>query len=152
MVGLDLPLEKAIELCPHFIGGPHDPLMQEIYEMGDKSLSFEEISQLDTQFYCEIRGTMPIKPRQGFLDVLGELRGIGIETSIGSLTDTDNAVLIFERSGLTNEFQDEKIVLKEHVANLKPAPDVFLETARRMGISPDEQLVFEDSHNGILAA
>ena len=35
---------------------------------------------------------------------------------------------------------------------MKPAPDVFLETARRMGIDPKNQLVFEDSPNGVRAA
>ena len=34
----------------------------------------------------------------------------------------------------------------------KPAPDVYLEAARRLGIAPDRLLVVEDSRNGILAA
>lgn len=40
----------------------------------------------------------------------------------------------------------------ERVPNPKPAPDVFLETARRLYASPQECLVIEDSHNGCLAA
>ncbi len=34
----------------------------------------------------------------------------------------------------------------------KPAPDIFLETARRLGVPPARCLVVEDSRNGMLAA
>jgi beta-phosphoglucomutase-like phosphatase (HAD superfamily) len=34
----------------------------------------------------------------------------------------------------------------------KPAPDVFLEALRRLGVPPAEAAGIEDSHNGILAA
>ena len=43
-------------------------------------------------------------------------------------------------------------VSSEEVARGKPAPDVFLEAARRLGIDPREAAGIEDSHNGILAA
>jgi len=47
--------------------------------------------------------------------------------------------------------------LREQVSGLavgrgKPAPDVFLETARRLGVAPGRCLVVEDSRNGLLAA
>lgn len=34
----------------------------------------------------------------------------------------------------------------------KPAPDIFLETAKCLGVSPDDCFVFEDSPNGVKAA
>jgi beta-phosphoglucomutase-like phosphatase (HAD superfamily) len=34
----------------------------------------------------------------------------------------------------------------------KPAPDIFLETARRLGLLPGHCVVVEDSRNGVLAA
>ena len=40
----------------------------------------------------------------------------------------------------------------EEVGRGKPAPDVFLEAARRIGLDPGEGAGIEDSHNGILAA
>jgi HAD superfamily hydrolase (TIGR01509 family) len=38
------------------------------------------------------------------------------------------------------------------VANGKPAPDIFLHAARRMGVSPEACLVLEDSPSGITGA
>jgi beta-phosphoglucomutase-like phosphatase (HAD superfamily) len=43
-------------------------------------------------------------------------------------------------------------VSSEEVARGKPAPDVFLEAARRLGVDPHDAAGIEDSHNGILAA
>jgi beta-phosphoglucomutase-like phosphatase (HAD superfamily) len=43
------------------------------------------------------------------------------------------------------------VVSSDDVAVGKPAPDVYLEAARRLGISADRCLVVEDSLNGVLA-
>ena len=43
-------------------------------------------------------------------------------------------------------------VSSEEVARGKPAPDVYLEAARRLGVDPAHAAAVEDSHNGILAA
>jgi HAD superfamily hydrolase (TIGR01509 family) len=43
-------------------------------------------------------------------------------------------------------------VSSEEVARGKPAPDVYLEAARRLEVDPARAAAFEDSHNGILSA
>ena len=43
-------------------------------------------------------------------------------------------------------------VSSEEVARGKPAPDVYLEAARRLGVEPRDCVAVEDSHNGIRAA
>ena len=43
-------------------------------------------------------------------------------------------------------------VSSEEVARGKPAPDVYLEAARRLGVDPTAAAAVEDSHNGILSA
>ena len=43
-------------------------------------------------------------------------------------------------------------VSSEEVTRGKPAPDVYLEAARRLGVDPGKAAAVEDSHNGILAA
>jgi HAD superfamily hydrolase (TIGR01509 family) len=48
--------------------------------------------------------------------------------------------------GLTHLF--EAIVTSEDYANGKPAPDPYLEAARRLGVAPEGCLVFEDTEIG----
>ena len=53
-------------------------------------------------------------------------------------------------AGLAQHF--EATVSSEEVARGKPAPDVFLEAARRLGVAPERCAAIEDSGNGIRAA
>jgi HAD superfamily hydrolase (TIGR01509 family) len=58
--------------------------------------------------------------------------------------------VVLERAGLAGFF--DATVSSEEVAYGKPAPDVFLEAARRLGIPPERCAAIEDSANGIRAA
>jgi HAD superfamily hydrolase (TIGR01509 family) len=58
--------------------------------------------------------------------------------------------LVLEVSRLRRCFR--ATVSSEEVQRGKPAPDVFLEAARRLGIAPERTAVVEDSENGIRAA
>jgi beta-phosphoglucomutase-like phosphatase (HAD superfamily) len=52
-------------------------------------------------------------------------------------------------TGLAGLF--DVVVSSDDVATGKPAPDVYLEAARRLGVAPERCLVVEDSRNGVLA-
>ncbi len=58
--------------------------------------------------------------------------------------------LALELAGLTALFR--ATVSSEEVPRGKPAPDVYLEAARRLGIEPSHTAAVEDSHNGIRSA
>jgi HAD superfamily hydrolase (TIGR01509 family) len=58
--------------------------------------------------------------------------------------------LVLELLGVRQLFQ--ATVSSEEVARGKPAPDVYLEAARRLGVDPAHTAAVEDSRNGILAA
>jgi HAD superfamily hydrolase (TIGR01509 family) len=57
--------------------------------------------------------------------------------------------LVLRVSGLGRFFR--ATVSSEEVPRGKPAPDVFIETARRLGVPAERVAVVEDSENGILA-
>jgi beta-phosphoglucomutase-like phosphatase (HAD superfamily) len=46
----------------------------------------------------------------------------------------------------------EAVVSGAEIPRGKPEPDVFVETARRLGVAPARRLVVEDSRNGLRAA
>jgi HAD superfamily hydrolase (TIGR01509 family) len=57
---------------------------------------------------------------------------------------------VLEAGGLSGSFRTT--VSSEEVARGKPAPDVYLEAARRLGADPARAAAIEDSHNGIRSA
>ena len=62
---------------------------------------------------------------------------------------------MLELSGLSVLFRGEdweRVVTPEDVVHGKPAPDLFLLAARRMGVRPEACLVFEDAEPGMRAA
>lgn len=69
------------------------------------------------------------------------------------LASSSNRELIdgaLEASGVASCFR--VTVSSEEVARGKPAPDVYVEAARRLGVRPDRCAAVEDSRNGIRSA
>jgi HAD superfamily hydrolase (TIGR01509 family) len=69
-----------------------------------------------------------------------------------ALASSSHAAVIdaaLRTAGLADTFR--AVVSSDEVAHGKPAPDVFLEAARRLGVAPGHALVVEDSLNGLRA-
>jgi HAD superfamily hydrolase (TIGR01509 family) len=69
---------------------------------------------------------------------------------LASSSNLEVIEVVMEAGGFAKYFQTW--VSSEEVGRGKPAPDVFLEAARRMAVEPTACAAVEDSHNGILAA
>jgi HAD superfamily hydrolase (TIGR01509 family) len=80
------------------------------------------------------------------------VKRLAVDWPLG-LASSSNRVLIdrvLEVSGLAQYFQ--ATVSSEEVARGKPAPDVYLEVARRLGVEPATTAAVEDSASGIRSA
>ncbi len=86
----------------------------------------------------------------GFFDFLKKINERGLKKAIASGASKQNIITMLKSIGVIDEFQE--IVSGEEVANPKPAPDIFLEAARRINTMPSECLVIEDTEHGINAA
>ncbi len=144
-------------LIPGAIGGGDPFIIAELLKLAGEEPTKERVEWLRVNVkmpaYEESLRHLVVKPRDGvetFIAWLLEDHGLPI--AIGSLTPKEQARALFTSSGLDVWFGHDKIVLREDVLAVKPAPDVYLETARRMGVDPSEQLVFEDSGTGVRAA
>ena len=90
---------------------------------------------------------LPLLP--GAVDAV---RRLGERFPLG-LASSSNRVLIdrvLETAGVAALFR--ATVSSEEVAQGKPAPDVYLETARQLGVAPGLCAAVEDSHGGIRSA
>ena len=70
--------------------------------------------------------------------------------ALASSSNRELIDLVLELSGLTSYFL--ATVSSEEVPRGKPAPDVYLEAARRLGVAPSRCAAVEDSENGIRSA
>jgi HAD superfamily hydrolase (TIGR01509 family) len=68
-------------------------------------------------------------------------------TAIASSSNPELIEVVLAASGLAEVVKEW--VSSEHVARGKPAPDVYLEAARRLGVDPTACAAVEDSQNGI---
>ena len=70
--------------------------------------------------------------------------------ALASSSNRELIDLVLELSGLARHFS--VTVSSEEVARGKPAPDVYLEAGRRLGVPPERCAAIEDSENGIRSA
>jgi HAD superfamily hydrolase (TIGR01509 family) len=71
-------------------------------------------------------------------------------TAVASSAHPEVIDAALETTGLRDAFR--VVVSSDEVERGKPAPDVYLEAARRLAVEPDRCLVVEDSLNGVKAA
>jgi HAD superfamily hydrolase (TIGR01509 family) len=70
--------------------------------------------------------------------------------AVASSSNRNVIDLVIEKAGLADAFA--ATVSSEEVERGKPAPDVYLEAARRLGVDPESCAAIEDSGNGIRSA
>lgn len=88
---------------------------------------------------------------QAIPGVRDALHAIDLPLAVASNSRLHNVEASLRRAGLTERVAGN-IFCAEMVASPKPAPDVYLLAAERMGVAPGHCLVVEDSPTGVLAA
>lgn len=92
-----------------------------------------------------------VKTYADTVDALERWRDQGLATAM--ITSSRNGRYIVQRAGLTDAFdvQIDGNDAAELDIDGKPAPDVFLEAARRLGVEPGRAVVIEDAQAGVQA-
>ncbi|MBK9746292.1 MAG: HAD family phosphatase [Chloroflexi bacterium] len=91
-----------------------------------------------------------VVPRPGAPELLEYLLARGIPCAIASSSPMPIIDAVVTSQGWDRYFQTH--VCGDDVTHGKPAPDIYLEAARRIGIAPEACLALEDSPNGSRAA
>ena len=92
----------------------------------------------------------PMSVKKGAFELLEYLKRTGMPAVVASSSPKATVVRELDETGLLPYF--EEVFGGEDAPRSKPAPDLFLNAAKAMGMPPEHCLVLEDSHNGIRAA
>lgn len=91
-----------------------------------------------------------VRPIPHAIPLIQSLYATGIPLALGSSSSPSLIELILDKLKIKSYFK--AIVSGHEVPQGKPHPDIFLEIANRLSVSPEECVVIEDSKNGVLAA
>ena len=91
-----------------------------------------------------------LTPMKGLHDFIARLKADGVKVALATSAPQLNVAHTLTELGLIGDFPI--IVRGDEVPRGKPAPDVFLEAARRLNVAPAKCLVFEDAPMGVAAA
>ncbi len=91
-----------------------------------------------------------IRPFPGALALLSGLRRAGRRLALATSTERPRVVVRLAGTGLLEAF--DATVTGDEVVRGKPAPDIFLLAAERVGARPERCWVIEDSQAGVEAA
>ncbi|WP_329576148.1 HAD family hydrolase [Streptomyces sp. NBC_01361] len=106
------------------------------------------LTEMSTRYLALARAGTPVYPQMRKLVERLHEAGVPMAVASGSPLDAIDAVL----SGTGLDAQLRIYVSADEVAHGKPAPDVFLEAARRLGAMPAHCTVMEDAIPGAAAA
>ena len=139
---------KRDESIVHSIIGIDSKVAKEILKshFGDKALLMEEGKVLAKRKYIEENGVVL---KDGAIEILAYLKD-KLPMAIATSTPAPKSTNTLKQANLEQFFQ--VITTGDQVVNGKPNPDIFLITAKKLGLKPSEVMVVEDSKNGIRAS
>jgi beta-phosphoglucomutase len=126
--------------------------MEIILEIGNLSLpESKRIELADKKNSWFVEYIKAIKPEEifpGVREMLKNLRAQNIK--VGLASSSKNADTVITLLQIKNDF--DTVVDGTMITHTKPDPEIFLLAARRLGVTPDQCLVFEDAEAGVEAA
>lgn len=143
--------EHAVEfpeaMFYEFAGMPSAKIVQRLNERHGHSMPVEETAERKERLYAErIPKVQPIEP---VVSIAREYRGkLPMAVATGGTRAICQKTL--RALGVLDWF--DALVTADDVEHGKPAPDIFLEAARRLNVASDRCVAFEDADLGLQAA
>ena len=132
-----------------FFGRTNEEVLPELFERDLAKKEIKELGAEKERIYCEIYKPH-LKPVNGLVSFLKELKKKNIPVGIATSAPPENVDFVID--GLKIGSYMQTVVNDSMVSNGKPAPDIYLEAARRLNAKPENCVVFEDSLSGTKAA
>jgi HAD superfamily hydrolase (TIGR01509 family) len=143
-------VERSFDELSRVFGKGNDDIMGELMpkevveRVGIRELGYEKEA-----IYREIYAPI-IEPQPGLLAFLAEAEEAGLRSAVGSSGYRVNVDFVLDKCHIERYF--EAIVAGDEVTRCKPDLEIYLTAAAKLGLRPEECVVFEDAEAGIEAA
>lgn len=131
-----------------FIGRADAAVLAHYRRLTGRPLDGSILDERQEEYYRLARGGLQTFP--GLPGLLADLRSRGLPMAVASSGRLEKIRFSLEQTGLDRHFQI--LCSATEVERGKPAPDLFLLAARRLGVAPADCAVIEDSVPGLQAA
>ncbi len=125
----------------------------EFFQENGITLTPEQVEQYSAEkraFYDELIKKSPIIAVPGVDKFLERQKTKGMQIAMSTGNRIESTEVILGKVELQKYFPI--IVTNKDIEKSKPAPDIFLKAAGKMGLKPEECIVFEDAVNGVEGA
>ncbi|MDA0353794.1 MAG: HAD-IA family hydrolase [Chloroflexi bacterium] len=140
------PAELPMSVYERFIG-THGfvAYLHETYGIAE-----DVIRSRSTELFLEEVATNGLTAMPGALAVIDAVRASGLATAVVTMTQPDWTEATLRAAGLRDRF--DVVITVRDVEHGKPAPDLYLHAAERLGVDPRCSMALEDSVHGIASA
>lgn len=143
-------MKVTSEYLEKYVGMTNPAMWRAIIQEHRLSNTVEELIEHQLSLKLKLLNELTITPIKGIPELIQALSGQEIPLGIASSSPRKFIEGVLTKFNIQDAFN--AVVSGEEVQNGKPSPDVYVEAARMIGISPDQCVVIEDSRNGVLAA
>ncbi len=144
--GYEMSDEQVLQL--RSLGRPFAPA--KLKEWFGEEFNYDVVRTYRKRLFEECVSKEGIKLKPGVKELLAFLKGKGITIAIATATDVERTVRYLKAAGIYDYF--DKICSAADVKEGKPAPYVYEEAVKQLGLKPVECFAVEDAPNGIKSA
>ncbi|MCE6990444.1 HAD family phosphatase [Dyadobacter sp. CY323] len=137
------------EFAQHMFGKSNSYILSHFLQ---RVVEGEELLQMEDEKESLFRQIYEpyIKPIEGIVEFMEDLKQHGVELGVATSAPHANLELILSKVPVRSHLGS--ILASENVKKHKPDPEVYLTSAKNLGVTPDQCVVFEDSFSGVTAA
>jgi mannitol-1-/sugar-/sorbitol-6-/2-deoxyglucose-6-phosphatase len=122
------------------------------YWFGYFGIGKERIPAAEAALHQHVIGKIKTKanPLPGVHEIIAFFKAQKFHLGLATSSPLSLVNVVVEKLGIAGEF--EAVASAEHLPYGKPHPQVYMDCAAALGVSPLQCLTFEDSFNGVIAA
>ena len=145
----NLPFDEA-ELV-HYMGRTSRVIFGEtLAKHGRTDITATDMAAYKHEHYLEVLESGAIEPVAGSVELIKALHGAGIPIALATSSNVRAMNAVLDNFGIREYFTS--ILSGGELPESKPHPAIYLISAQRLGMKPEDCMVIEDTTNGIRAA